>query len=223
MIGLMRKIACCTLDCLFVRNVWLTAPFAIVLGFVAPNDALNNHTVTIYNWRALTLFMLVMTTLSAASWIFRWALFGGYTLAEYQGALKQEKQTESQPLTKREKSSINTVPPAVSTQQWQRNREVTRAMLMYAIPMVALYIYIAWQACFIYDYAQDSTGYSALLDDGFSRSNPATFVFNRKLVMLDWIQHAAVWAATMGTLVAVTCRQNPVTEFKNSVHKWGDV
>ena len=98
------------LECLVVRNAWLTYPWVAVLGVVAAADQFGEHTVPLLTWRALVLSACIPIWLSLCFTLVRaWRSSAPYT----GGDSKHARETDARAYAVSRAYVIDTLPLAL--------------------------------------------------------------------------------------------------------------
>lgn len=182
-------------------HLWQGITFTVVcLTFLLSLlDGFNRYTTPIYSWRALLVFFAVVASLSTAVWFFIVCRMER-TFEEFREGIKDSKDAKT--LLGADKSNFESRARAV----YDRRRILTALNLLYALVMAGGSLMAAGTALWIYSYSEDAMGYQTLLDQGFRTAEPATFVFQKKLLMLEYLQHTFFGSVGLLSAYFVTSR-----------------
>jgi hypothetical protein len=89
---------------------------------------------------------------------------------------------------------------------YDRRRILTALNLLYALVMAGGSLMAAGISIWLFSYTDDAMGYQTLLDGGFRTAEPATFVFEKKLALLTWLQHTFFGSVGLLSAYFVTSR-----------------
>lgn len=203
---------------LFVHGRWVAYLFLTLLTVVSVLDQYNAHTVRLYDWMALILFGLALSGLFLPYWLaqaasLRYAARTLFAVPDgYAPLTKGKKKVRESPQPASE-AMINVADEKTGGKRTagddvQAHRSVwhARDQITFHVVHLVIYLHAAVQIVFLYRYTGDVTGFQSALDSqGFSTSSPATYVEEKKLLLLQWLQVSWLVISGVAAQSAITC------------------